>query len=484
MNRKEQGIIWSEIEPLCMLRLLKKKLWMLIMAFLIGFMGTTVILGSLSSSSYSCSTTFAVTARSGSNYYSHTAAATEVVAIYSELLQGRFMKEMVRQELGSAGGSISASQIGDTNLISVTVSSASPKDALLVMRSVLNNYGSLSDYVSSTAVLSPLSTPNIAIVASKSYNIPRLRLLAGLLCAAAMAAGICTLAALRCTVQTIDGARNRLDGKIIVSIPHEGAGRSRKGGKKRGRMDLRISSPAISFAFAESIHSVASKLEHEHSKGRSVFLFSSVTEGEGKSTIAANTALSLAESHGRVLFIDLDLRRPVQTEILDVKLSRHSGFGDLLLSGASAGEILSSTSIDPATGMEMLLSNRSYTEMIDLLASPLLAQVIELARGRFEYIIIDSPPLGYFSDSEVLGDLSDGTLLVVRQDVAPSAEINDAIDSLRACRAEFLGCILNDMQHLSRAVSRYGYGYGRYGYGKYGYGKYGKYGKYGQSSGK
>lgn len=484
MNKKDRDIIWSEIEPLCMLKLLKRKLWMLVMAFLIGFMGASVLFTCLSSSSYSCSTTFAVTARSGSNYYSHTTAATEVVAIYSELLQGRFMKEMVHQDVGSAGGSIRAAQIGDTNLISVTVSSPSPKDALLIMRAVLNHYGSLSDYVSSTAVLSPLSTPDIAIVANKSFNIPRLRMAAGVLCTGAMAAAICWLAALRCTVQTIDGARNRLDGKIIVSIPHEG-GRSRKGAKKAKRSDLRISSPAISFAFAESIHSVASKLEHEHSKGRSVFLFSSVSEGEGKSTVAANTALSLAGSHGKVLFIDLDLRRPVQTEILDVKLSKNTGFGDLLLSGAGAGEILASAAMDPATGLEMLLSNRSYTEMIDLLASPLLAQVLALARERYEYIIIDSPPLGYFSDSEVLGDLSDGTMLVVRQDLAPAAEINDAIDSLRACRAEFLGCILNDMQHLSHSGSRYGYGYGygRYGYGKYGYGKYG-YGKYERSSGK
>ena len=135
--------------------------------------------------------------------------------------------------------------------------------------------------------------------------------------------------------------------------------------------------------------------------------------------------------------------------------------------------------------MEMLLSSRSYTEMIDLLSSPLLARVIAEARERFDYVVIDSPPLGYFSDSEVLSDLADGTLLVVRQDLVPAAEINDAIDALRACRAEFLGCILNDMQHLSSRLSggryAYGYGYGYGKYGKYGYGKYGKYG-YGRKS--
>ena len=74
----------------------------------------------------------------------------------------------------------------------------------------------------------------------------------------------------------------------------------------------------------------------------------------------------------------------------------------------------------------------------------------------------------------MLSDLADGTLLVIRQNIVPAPEINDAIDSLKACKADFLGCILNDMQHLSRHL-KYGYGY-NYGYGygsKYGYG-YGK----------
>lgn len=477
MNETTGNFNWAEVEPLCLLKLLLYKAWLLVLAFLIGSMGVSVVLGNLVSRSYSCSATFAVAARSGtSSYYSSTSAASEVAAVYSELMQGRFMDELIFSDLGSVDGSIKATQLGDTNLISLTVTSSSPKDALLIMQSIMENYQNLSDYISSNAVLNPLNTPNISINVNRPYNVSKISKTMGLVCAAAMACAICYLSLSRGTIQTMEGAKNRLDGKIIASIPHEKPRRSRKSlTHKKGRRDLHISSTAISFAFAESIHSIASKLEHEHAKGKTVFLFSSVSEGEGKSTIAANSALSLAAAHSSVLFIDLDLRRPVQADFLNVKLSKKGAFGDLLLSGASARDILASTAIDPATGMEMLLSNRSYTDMIDLITSPLLAQVIGLAREKYDYVIIDSPPLGYFADSEVLSDLSDGTVLVIRQDVAPAAEINDAIDSLRACKAEFLGCVLNDMQHLSPRLSggRYGYGYG-----------YGKYGKYGHSSNK
>ena len=61
----------------------------------------------------------------------------------------------------------------------------------------------------------------------------------------------------------------------------------------RLRRNLNISSPAISFAFTESIHRIAEKFQHEHAKGRRVFLFSSVSAAEGKSTLAANTAISM-----------------------------------------------------------------------------------------------------------------------------------------------------------------------------------------------
>lgn len=476
MNKNTEFFKWSEIEPLCLIKLLLRKLWLLVLAFLIGYMSISIVLGNLVSRSYSCSATFAVTSNSNGSYYSNSSAASEVVNIYSQLLQGRFMDDLILKDLGSSvSGSINATQLGDTNLISLTVSSDSPKDALLIMQSIMRNYKELSEYVSSSVVLNQLNTPNVSISVNQVYNVRDLGKKTGLVLALVMACAIIYMEISRGAIQNMSAAKNRLDGRIIGSVPHESArGSGKSPFRRRKRRDLHISSSAISFAFTESVHNIASRVEHEQSKGKQVFLFTSVTEGEGKSTIAANTALTLATNNGSVLFIDLDLRRPVQTDIFNVKPAKNASFGDLLVSGADPRTILNSTIADPSSGMEMLLSNRSYTDTIDLLSSPLLAQVIALARTRFDFIVIDSPPLGYFADSEVLSDLADGTLLVIRQNIVPAPEINDAIDSLKACKADFLGCILNDMQHLSRHL-RYGYGY-HYGYGygsKYGYG-YGK----------
>lgn len=85
-----------------------------------------------------------------------------------------------------------------------------------------------------------------------------------------------------------------------------------------------------------------------------------------------------------------------------------------------------------------------------------------------DYVILDTPPMGMFTDAEALTQFADASVLVVRQNYTPACDINDAIDSLRAGNAEYLGCILNDMR-ATPSLGSYAYGK-KYGYG-YGYGK-------------
>lgn len=466
MDENNQGLQWSHIEPLCILRALARQLWMLLLAALTCAMAAWIVLTCFVTQQYTSSTTFSVTTRTSNLYYTNITAA-DVAASYSQLLQSRVLRQTMEQNLGMPlNGTVSAQQLGETNLIRVTVTAGTPRQALVLLKAVSDNYGSLSAHVSSTAVLSQLNSPSLSVAPSRSYNVPRICLMAAIAGAALTALGVAWASVSSGTVQTQEGARSDLDAKIISTVPHEG----RRGGK-RLRRNLNISSPAISFAFTESIHRIAEKFQHEHAKGRRVFLFSSVSAADGKSTLAANTAISLASRGVNVLFIDLDLRRPVQSEMLGLSVKQKNELGTLLTESAAPEKILSAAVTDPATGLHSLLSTKSYTDVIELLASDQLAKVVALARERYDYVIIDSPPLGFFSDSELLSDLSDASVLVVRQDTVPAPEINDAIDALRAGKAEFLGCILNDMAHLAAWSSGYGYGYGKK-YDKYGYGQH------------
>ena len=120
-----------------------------------------------------------------------------------------------------------------------------------------------------------------------------------------------------------------------------------------------------------------------------------------------------------------------------------------------------------------------------------MKRLLKVLRENFDYVILDTPPMGFFTDSEVLAEQADASVLVIRQDTVRDLAVNDAIDSLKRCSARFLGYVFNDVHNLNfmaRVMGgghRYGYGYG-YGYGHgygYGYGYSKRYG-YGYGNGK
>ena len=97
-----------------------------------------------------------------------------------------------------------------------------------------------------------------------------------------------------------------------------------------------------------------------------------------------------------------------------------------------------------------------------------MTRLLETCRKDMDYIIIDTPPMAMFSDVEVLADQADLSILVVRQDCVPARVINDTVDVLEQCKADFLGCVFNDVRSAPFTSDHHGYGYYGYGYG-YGY---------------
>lgn len=469
MDRKKL-LTLSQVEPLCILRMLLRNFWLVALAACIGWFSASAFLIGDVSRSYSSNATFVVTPQGGS-YFSGISAASSSAKTYADLLDSDLMHRVVKDSLGGQrDGRITANQIGSTNLIAVTVSADTPADALLMMQALASEYDTLSGYISSSATLSLLNTPSLSSLIRSTFNSSGFVRIAALGCGALMAAVLLAIVLFTGTVQNEQAAKDLLEGKLLVTIPHERGMSLWFRGPHRSKNTPNINSPNVSFHFAEAIHRMAESFEREQAEGKRVFLLTSVLETEGKSTVAMNVALSLAMKKNRVLFLDLDLRRPVQARNLGISLSQRQNLGTLLEQHAAPKDIISHAVQIQDTSMYALLSNRSFPNAAQLIASRSLSNLLEHARKYFDYIIIDLPPAGYFSEGEIMLDQADATVLVVRQDVVPAAVINDCIDALRGGRAEFLGYALNDVNTLSSAKSSYGYN--KYGYyNGYGYGK-------------
>lgn len=473
---------FDSISVFCVLRQLWKNLWMLVACALIFSMLAFLYASFLRTPVYSATMTYAVTSKV-SAYYSgrNILAATDAAEVLSEVLNDSSVKDDIfakSEELSSFSGEISADQIENSNFIVVTSTASTPKQAFLVLDALSSSFPELSKYISDS-ILQVIQAPSVSPSPSNGIDTNKLCRNAGIAGAALMAVIIALSNIMSETVQTRDGARALLDASVIAVIGHERkySGEKRHllrfGTKRREpqRSQMLISSPTVSMLYTEQINSICSRLEYEKRENDcNVFLVTSVAASEGKSTISANLSIALANNGHRVALIDSDLRNPSQHGVFGHKRDGVMPLNELLSQEFSDNNMRACARIDSETNVLLLCSSVGSERSTELLSSPSMTLLLARLRSLGYLIIIDSPPMGLFPDSEILADISDAVLMVVRQDVVPARMLNDAVDVLCACKSRFLGCVLNDMHGDTTAA----HGYGKYGYGKkyqYGYGK-------------
>lgn len=180
---------------------------------------------------------------------------------------------------------------------------------------------------------------------------------------------------------------------------------------------------------------------------------------DGKSTTAANLAISFAQQGQRTLLIDADLRRAVLDGTFDV--TRSPGLTDVLVGNAALADAVRTTEVP---SLSVLPSGQFPPNPSELLGSPAMQNVLHDAQGMFDIVLFDTPPLLAVTDAAVLSTMVDGTILVVRMGSTTRDAVRQAAMRLRNVRARVLGAVLNDMSQ--KAGSYYG-GYGAYTYYAY-----------------
>lgn len=195
-------------------------------------------------------------------------------------------------------------------------------------------------------------------------------------------------------------------------------------------------------------------------KKAKVLLVTSVTENEGKSTVAANLALSLAQENKRVLLIDCDFRKPAQYKIFDVAKNEAANLPEVLKNHSGLTNLIKK---NKDSGLYMIFNSKASDSMEGLIENGTLKNILDFCRQKMDYIIMDTSPLSLVADTEELAELADASVLVVRQDMVLAKDINDAVDILNQTKGRVIGCVFNDvMTGIAKGTGNYGYG-GHYG---------------------
>lgn len=430
---------------------------------------------------YTTTTTFVVTARgTATTVYSNLASTSNLAVVFEELLNSSILRKEIMKEVDADDfiGTIRASAVAETNLLTMRVTALDARTAFQVAQAIINHHGDLTYDIVDGVTLEVLQKPTVPTSPS-NYNsaygsMKKTAMLAGLATAALLA----LMSFKRKAVRSAKEAQKQLNCSYLGELPHEKKRKTLWARIRRIKSSILITNPTTSFRFVENIRKLRRRVEQHMHHGK-VLMITSLLENEGKSTVAANIALSMAQSHERVLLIDCDLRKPACYAVLDQRVFEH-GLGDILTGKAKVQDAIFN---DKNSGLDLLLERRGFNHSADLISSSTMKAILDWARKEYSYIILDMPPMAVASDAESMTDLADASLLVVRQNAAVVPALNKAVASLEGGKAKLLGCVLNNV-YSTVLSSGMGYGYGGYGryhrYGRYGrYGHYGHYGAYG-----
>jgi capsular exopolysaccharide synthesis family protein len=252
---------------------------------------------------------------------------------------------------------------------------------------------------------------------------------------------------------------------------------SLSGGK---RVDSNIDASVVTIhkprsAIAEAIRGTRTALFFNHQQsGIKVIQVTSPVPGDGKSTISSNLAVSIAQSGRRVCLVDCDFRRPRVAKIFGIPSD--TGLVQVITEKANLDEAIQKSSVE---NLDILTCGRRPGNPAELLSSERFKDAILQLRERYDFVILDTPPVLVVSDPATVAAVSDGVVLTIRlrRNLKPLAI--RASQMLHAMNANMIGVVVNGV-----GVGANGYGYGGYrydsydGYGGKGYGKSG-YGGYG-----
>lgn len=218
----------------------------------------------------------------------------------------------------------------------------------------------------------------------------------------------------------------------------------------------------LPFDVAEAVNQLRVNLSFTDANIKKIVVTSSIPN-EGKSFLALCLWRAMAQTGKKVLFVDCDLRLSEIKDIYDIQTSdAFFGIAHVLSGQCAVQDVMYKTNIPNAY---MIPSANAVSNPATLLESDHFREVLDQVADVFDYVIIDTPPIGTVADALTIGKVADGNILVVRSGFTKKVLVRDTIERLKVTNQPLLGIVLNRVD-VSRNSSYYYKGYGDY-YGNY-----------------
>ena len=396
---------------------------------------------------YIASTTFTIKIRdeqggTASSYYDDF-AAEQLAKTFPYILTSGVLQRRVAGELGvaSISGRISASSVENTNLFTLSVQDRDPEKAHQILQAVINNYPSVSESIVGKVNMKVLDESGVPTSPSNSRD------LSGNIQKGAIVGGtiglllVLAVSLLRKTIRREEDCIKRVNQRCLGAVPYVRMKERSKDVVKH----LNILDEKINPEFKESIRIIRNKVERsakEHAL--KTILVTSTMPGEGKSTIAVNLALSLAQEGKRVVLIDTDLRNPTDGEILNFE--PELGIIDFLKGDINPKDCMYSANrmgMDKKIPFFFIPGGKAVSDGDNYLGSRRMKLMIESLEDQVDYLILDSAPVGLLTDASLLAQHADSVVYIIKKDYAKTDDILRGMEHLTEGKVHTIGCVLN-----------------------------------------
>ena len=203
---------------------------------------------------------------------------------------------------------------------------------------------------------------------------------------------------------------------------------------------------------AEAYRSLRTNIQYSSfDKKYQTLVVTSANPGEGKSTVSGNLALVLAQGESKVLLVDCDMRRPSMHK--NFRVTNTYGISDLLIGKQKLETVINNVN----SNLSIITAGNIPPNPAEMLASKAMTAFLEDMKNKYDYIVLDTPPLQAVTDAQILSTKADGTLVVVRAGVTKKEAVHNAVSMLKKVNGHVIGTILNAAENKK---DKYYYYYG------------------------
>jgi capsular exopolysaccharide synthesis family protein len=223
---------------------------------------------------------------------------------------------------------------------------------------------------------------------------------------------------------------------------------------KRGFHILQMFVEDGASSFSEAIRSSRAIIESKFEKNKS-YMVTSSNPSEGKTTYAFNLALSLEKS-SKVLFIEADIRRPSVLNGFYQFDRQILGLGEIITGSANLNDAIFKV---PGTELDIITSGEKRFDMSDIVSKDQIKKFLDVLKLKYDYVIVDSPPVQPVSDTLILTQSSDYNLFVIRSEETRTASFMSSIKKIQNVGAKINGIVINDLDTSKDSYYSYYYSY-------------------------